>query len=170
LRRSLTTGAPEASALFYQSAVTTATAEMVSGEAVTGNYFQMLGLAPAKGRLIQAADEASSARVAVISYTLWRARLAADPNVIGTPIRIGGQPFEIIGIAPEGFDGLSIRFQTPSSVWIPLSAERGVLRERTGVCRRGRSAQAATLGARASCRWEVRARALRRSSGRRRAA
>jgi predicted permease len=122
LRRSFTTAAPEASAPFYQSAVTASTAEMVSGEAVTGNYFQLLGLAPARGRLIQAPDEDSSARVAVISHTLWRVRLAADPHVVGMPIRIGGQPFEIIGVAPEGFDGLSIRFQTPSSVWIPLSA------------------------------------------------
>lgn len=122
LKRSLTTAAPEASAPFYQSAVTPATAEMVSGEAVTGNYFQLLGLTPARGRLIQSADEATAASVAVISYTLWNARLAADPNVIGMPIRIGGQPYEIVGVAPEGFDGLSIRFQTPSSVWIPLSA------------------------------------------------
>ncbi|HEX5071070.1 MAG TPA: ABC transporter permease [Vicinamibacterales bacterium] len=116
---------PAASAVFYQSAVTPEMAELVTGEAVTGNYFSMLGLAPGQGRLIQPSDDQASTPVVVISDQLWRTRLAADPDVIGKTIRIGGAPFEIVGVAPEGFDGLSTRYQLPTGLWVPLLAMPG---------------------------------------------
>ena len=78
---------------------------------MTGTYFQTLGLVPFRGRLIQAVDDDPPARVAVVSHLVWRTRLAEDPDVVGKTIRIGGQPFEIVGVAPEGFGGLSVRFQ-----------------------------------------------------------
>lgn len=113
---------PAASAVFYQSAVTPAMAELVTGEAVTGNYFPVLGLKPAQGRLIQPSDDQTSSRVVVISDQLWRTRMAGDPTVLGKTIRIGGASFEIVGVAPEGFDGLSTRYQLPTVLWVPLLA------------------------------------------------
>jgi predicted permease len=95
-------------------------AELLTGEAVTGNYFSVLGLAPGKGRLIQPTDDSASSHVVVISDQLWRTRLASDPDVLGKSIRIGGATFEIVGVGPEDFDGLSTRYQLPTALWVPL--------------------------------------------------
>ncbi|HTX40451.1 MAG TPA: ABC transporter permease [Acidobacteriaceae bacterium] len=75
------------------------------GELVSGNYFQVLGLRPAVGRLFTAADEtAKNANpVAVLSYDYWRTHMAADPSVVGQDLLINGHPFTIVGVAPENF-------------------------------------------------------------------
>ncbi|MGB9145876.1 MAG: ADOP family duplicated permease, partial [Acidobacteriaceae bacterium] len=74
-------------------------------ELVSGNYFQVLGLRPAVGRLFTAADEtAKNANpVAVLSYDYWRTHMAADPSVVGQDLLINGHPFTIVGVAPENF-------------------------------------------------------------------
>src|SRR5688572_6782709 len=66
------------SAPFYQSMTDEQLSEAVSGEAVSGNYFSLLGLTPAAGRLIQPADDATPTRVVVISHRFWRARFQAN--------------------------------------------------------------------------------------------
>lgn len=83
------------------------TAERVWITYVSGNYFSMLGLKPAVGRLIHS-DEgrvAGADQVLVLSHTYWRQRFAADPGVIGKAVRVNGRPFTIVGVAPEGFRG-----------------------------------------------------------------
>ena len=108
LGRALTAAGPlAASAAFYQSVVNGSVSEAMPGEAVTGNYFMALGLTPVRGRLIQPADDDTPARVAVLSHQFWRTRFAADEGVVGRTVRIGGEPFEIVGVAPEGFGGLN---------------------------------------------------------------
>ncbi len=109
------------SAPFVQSLVTPSMSELVSGEAVNGAYFSTLGLSPAAGRLVQPSDDESPSRVAVVSQPFWRTRLAADPFAIGMTVRIGGQPFEIVGVAPE-FGGLTDRLQSFTDVWVPIGA------------------------------------------------
>jgi predicted permease len=76
-----------------------------NAELVSGNYFQMLGLQPAAGRLFTPADEtAKNANpVAVLAWDYWRTHLAASRDVIGQAILINGHPFTIVGVAPEGF-------------------------------------------------------------------
>ena len=110
------------SAAFYQSLTDDELSEAVSGEAVSGNYFSLLGVAPASGRLIQPADDATPVRVAVLSHRFWRTRFQANPSIAGHIIRIGGEPFEIVGVAAEGFGGLSNRLQSFTSIWVPLSS------------------------------------------------
>jgi ABC-type antimicrobial peptide transport system permease subunit len=110
------------SARFSQSLVTPALSEMVTGEAVSGNYFTALGLSPFQGRLVQLSDDAAPALVAVISHQFWQSRLGADPAALGSTLRIGGKPFEVIGIAPPGFTGLVDRIQSYTAVWVPLGA------------------------------------------------
>ena len=79
----------------------------VDGYGVTGNYFEMLGVQPEVGRLIQATDEhgPNSAPYIVLSDRLWRSTFNADPGVLGTTVTLGKNPFTVIGVAPAQFHG-----------------------------------------------------------------
>jgi predicted permease len=88
---------------------------------VSGNYFQLLGLEPALGRLIQA-DEGGRGRadaIGVLGYSTWRRRFAADRSVIGTIVRVNGQPCTIVGVAPPEFAG-TFAF-SESELYLPLN-------------------------------------------------
>lgn len=94
-------------------------AEIFVVEAVSGNYFDVLGVEPAYGRTfsVDEGDYTSGAAVAVLSHGLWSRAFAADPGVVGTTFRASGQTVTIVGIAPEGFAG-SVPLITPE-LWIP---------------------------------------------------
>ena len=81
-------------------------AEDEDAEVVSGNYFQMLGLKPAAGRLLTPQDDtAKNANpVVVLSYGYWRTHFGASRDVIGQAILINGGPFTILGVAPQNFD------------------------------------------------------------------
>jgi putative ABC transport system permease protein len=81
-------------------------AENTDAEVVSGNYFQLLGLQPALGRLFTQQDEtAKNANpVAVLSYNHWRTRFGGSPDVVGQSTLINGHPFTILGVAPQHFD------------------------------------------------------------------
>lgn len=97
--------------------------EITEAEAVTGGYFETLGLEPALGRLIGAADDrAGAAAVAVLSSRFWRARFGEDPEVLGQLIRISEQPFTIVGVVSGAFEGLDVVDPIGTTVWIPVSA------------------------------------------------
>jgi predicted permease len=74
---------------------------------VTNNFFQLMGVQPALGRLFQASDGklASADPVLVLGYSFWRTHLDGDPSVIGKNATINGHPVTIIGVAPQGFYG-----------------------------------------------------------------
>jgi predicted permease len=80
-------------------------AENEHAEVVNGNYFQLLGLKPAAGRLFNASDETAknANAVVVLTYDYWRTHFAASPSVIGQSLAINGHPFTIVGVAPENF-------------------------------------------------------------------
>jgi predicted permease len=106
----------------------------VSGYAVTGNYFDLLGVQPQVGRFIQPADEhgPNSAPYVVLSDSLWRRTFNADPRVVGTSVQLNKQPFTVVGVAPAWFHGTE-RFVWPD-YWIPILNyfERDYLEDRTG--------------------------------------
>jgi predicted permease len=79
-------------------------------ELVTGNYFQVLGLQPAVGRLIMPSDDEVQERnpVAVLSYEYWVRRFGRDRGVLNNTISINGHPFTIIGVAPAGFKSVVV--------------------------------------------------------------
>ena len=87
---------------------------------VSGNYFDMLGVQPAQGRLFHASDEhgPNSAPYIVLSDDFWRSRLGADPAIVGTTVRINKHPYTVIGIASAGFHGTDV-FLWPD-FWMPL--------------------------------------------------
>jgi predicted permease len=98
----------------------TAQAEIVRGQGVSGNFFQVLGVPAALGRTLIPADdlEGNPQPVAVISHGFWQRRFAADPSVIGKTLSFVGIPFTIVGVAPPSFFG----FQPGENpdLWWPL--------------------------------------------------
>jgi predicted permease len=97
-----------------------AASDMVWGEMVTENFFTVLQMRPAIGRLFTAADAPQGANpFAVISYDSWRSRFHGDSAVVGRVVRINGTEFTITGVAPEGFKGLRT-FGFWPEMWVPV--------------------------------------------------
>jgi predicted permease len=96
-------------------------AEDKDAEVVTGNYFQLLGLKPALGRLLTPQDDtAKNANpVLVLSYDYWRTRFAASRDVVGQTVLINGHSFTVLGVAPENFQS-AIGGYKPG-VFVPVS-------------------------------------------------
>ena len=95
--------------LFDASVAIDNTTERVDAEMVSGNYFTMLGVAPAAGRVFNSKEDDQVYRghpVAVISYAYWENRFGRDPNVVGKKIRVNDYPMTIVGVSQRGFAGL----------------------------------------------------------------
>jgi predicted permease len=92
-------------------------------QAVSGEYFQVLGVRAALGRLLQADDDtrARNEPVAVISDGFWRRRFAGDPSVISQRITVKGQSIAVIGVAPAQFFGESVG-RAPD-IWVPITMQ-----------------------------------------------
>jgi len=81
-------------------------ADVANAQAVTGNYYEVLGVPAFRGRMITYSDDNSAAPpVAVISYRYWQKRFGGNPNIIGKQINLNNVPFTIAGVAPPGFEG-----------------------------------------------------------------
>jgi predicted permease len=94
--------------------------ERVAGELVSGTYFPVLGVRAALGRTLQPDDDRTpgGSPSAVLSHAFWSSRFASDPGVIGKPLIVNGNPFTIVGIAREGFEGVEVGRAT--QVFVPL--------------------------------------------------
>ncbi len=95
--------------LFEASLAIDNTTERVDAEMVSGNFFSMLGVHPALGRVFNSKEDDQVFRghpVAVISYSYWVSRFARDPNVVGRKVRVNDYPMTIVGVSQEGFAGL----------------------------------------------------------------
>ena len=80
---------------------------MALGEVVSGNYFQVLRVTAALGRtLVPDDDRPGAPRATVISHRLWRRDYGGDPNVLGRTLLIHGQPYAVVGVAPQTFTGM----------------------------------------------------------------
>ena len=96
--------------------------QRVPGQLVTGNYFDVLGVTPHVGRLIQPADdvEPGAGTVVVLSHDLWTRRYGADPSIVGTTVQIGAEPYEVVGVTPAGFAGIESIGSRPG-VFVPAT-------------------------------------------------
>ena len=76
---------------------------------VGGNFFSLLGIKPALGRFILPSEEetAGSSPVMVLGYSYWKSRFGGDPDVIGKKVSVDGHLVTVVGVAPEGFYGLT---------------------------------------------------------------
>ncbi|MFZ0923168.1 MAG: ABC transporter permease, partial [Candidatus Acidiferrales bacterium] len=93
------------------------------GEYVSGNYFSTLGIRAFAGRVFTPQDDTEgSAPVAVISHHLWQMTYGSDPSIVGSTFDIDGHSFSIIGVAPPGFFGDTLR-SDPPDLWLPLHQE-----------------------------------------------
>ena len=77
---------------------------------VSGDFFNVLGVQPERGRLLTTADDqrGCSAPGAVISHSFWQREYGGDPNVVGRKVTLSDKPFEIIGVTPANFFGLEV--------------------------------------------------------------
>jgi predicted permease len=89
--------------------------------AVSGNYFATLGVPASLGRVFdETVDRAGTdVRLAVLDYRFWREHVGGDAAILGRTVRINGQPFAIVGVAPEGFHGPG---PERPPLWVPLAA------------------------------------------------
>ena len=78
---------------------------LATAELVSGNYFDVLGVKPAMGRLFVPADEPAQAAnpVVVLSFAYWQRRFGSDPRILNQSISINANPFTVVGVAPPGF-------------------------------------------------------------------
>jgi predicted permease len=95
-------------------------AENEDAEIVSGNYFSLLGLKPAVGRLFNDSDNTAKGAnpVVVLGYDYWKSRFNSE-QVAGKTLLINGQPFTILGVAPEGFHSAIDGYKP--GVFLPIS-------------------------------------------------
>jgi predicted permease len=105
-------------------------------EMVSGNYFDLLGVAAARGRVIRDEDNRNEDAhpVAVISHSCWQRRFGGQPNVVGQTLLFNGASYTIIGVTPAGFAGL--RLGAPAEAWVPLMMRRQLLSATTSIFER----------------------------------
>jgi predicted permease len=95
--------------------------EMVLGEMVTGNYFDIMSVQPALGRTFVPEEDATPGThpVIVVSDRFWRTRYGADPGLVGGEIRLNGRPYSVIGVAPSDFKG-RVAPGIGTDFWVPF--------------------------------------------------
>jgi predicted permease len=101
--------------------------EFAGVEYVSGNYFSLLGVAPAMGRLFTDADNRTPKAhpLAVLSYEFWRNRFNADPGILGGTVVVNNQPLKVIGVARPGFRGIEVEHH--ADVWVPCMMYDGAI-------------------------------------------
>jgi predicted permease len=99
-------------------------AEVVWGELVSANYFDVMGVRPMLGRgFLPEEDRTPNAHpVVVLSHSLWQRRFKKDHNIVGQNVYLNGQPFTVIGVMPESFLGSIFFFR--EAFWVPLMMEQ----------------------------------------------
>ena len=124
-------------------------AERVFAGTVTFNYFEALGVPAAAGRVFSAGDgeQPGEGSVVVLSHDFWVRRFNSDRAAVGRPLQINGEPFVAVGVAREGFRGMSV---AAPDVWIPAAADAAQLmtggRLKPGVSRAQAAAELNAIG------------------------
>ncbi len=86
---------------------------------VSGGYFPTLGVSPFMGRMLSPQDDTGAGNtVAVLSYGYWNDRLGGDSAVLNQPVRVNGQLFTVVGVAPKGFSGTTLGDEP--DIYVPL--------------------------------------------------
>ncbi|MBX7220582.1 MAG: ABC transporter permease [Blastocatellia bacterium] len=100
--------------------------DRITGNLVSGNYFEVLGVRPAVGRAFRPEEDQkpNAVPVVVISYGFWQTRMGANPNVIGQTIHLNRHPFTVVGVAPRDFSGTYTGLVC--DVWVPIMMQEAV--------------------------------------------
>ena len=95
--------------------------ERVAAELVSGDYFGVLGVVPSLGRAFTKDDDRNpgSHLVTVLSHGYWKRRFGSDPKIVGQTLHLNGHPMTVIGVAPQGFNGIEVG--AAPDVFVPLT-------------------------------------------------
>lgn len=110
--------------------------ELVAAELVSGNYFDVLGVSAAAGRMLVSSDDAvkEGSLVAVLSYDYWKTRFASSRDVVNQTLLVNGHPFTIVGVAAQGFssaiDGYTPKVFVPMTMKLQVTPDRDDLEDR----------------------------------------
>ena len=101
--------------------------DLVAAELVSGNYFDVLSLRPAMGRLFVASDDLKpdANPVVVLSFSYWRRRFGSDPGIVNQSILVNGHPFNVVGVAPPGFH--SVVMGDMPDIFVPMMMQAQVM-------------------------------------------
>jgi putative ABC transport system permease protein len=97
----------------------------VQGETVSADLFPLLGVQPILGRAFLQKEDEPGNRVVILGHDLWQRRFGGDRGIVGKPITLDGQQYQVIGVMPPRFT-YPIRFSNPPELWVPMS----ILREK----------------------------------------
>ena len=108
----------------------TGQAESVKALRVSPNLFPLLGVQPLMGRFFASdEDKTGNEHVVILSYGLWQRRFGGNPDIVGHPITLQGQPFTVAGVMPAGFQFAPF-WVTKAELWVPLAlGQRAASRE-----------------------------------------
>jgi predicted permease len=102
--------------------------QTVQGAYVGGNFFPVLGVKPAIGRLIGSEDDRTGdpSAVAVVSWSYWKSRFNLDPAILGKRMIVDDVPVTVVGVAPRRFSGLQV--ESGQDVWLPFALQSTIVR------------------------------------------
>jgi predicted permease len=105
-------------------------AQVVFGQLVSGNYFDLLGVRAAVGRTFGPREDEVPGRdpVVVLSHAFWMKRYAGDPKAVGQTLTLNGAPYTIVGVTPPEYKGLDVGVRP--EVWVPMAMNKQV---KTGI-------------------------------------
>jgi len=107
------------------TAVWRAASERAEGELVSGNYFDVLSVRPALGRVFNAADDRTPGGhpIAVLSYGYWQRRFGGDPRILNETITVNGHPLTIVGVSDRRFTGIQVGRSVDIMIPIMMKAQ-----------------------------------------------
>ena len=96
--------------------------KQILGMMVSANYFDVLGVKPATGRMFYPDEDQKPGanNVAILSYFLWKTQFGSDPGIAGKNLTLNGFSYTVIGVAPQNFKG-TINLLPPDEIWVPVS-------------------------------------------------
>src|SRR5688572_7732303 len=94
-------------------------AETVSRQWVTSGFFSVLGVNPIAGRIFVPSDNQNKVEAVVLSEAFWEARFGRDPRIIGSSLRLDGDPYTVVGVVPKGF-----QLSGQTSIWALTHIDR----------------------------------------------
>jgi hypothetical protein len=110
-------------------------AERVNGELVSATYFPLVGLKPLLGRVFDLVDDRAknTPRHVILGYGYWQRRFGGDRQVLGRDLKVNGTAYQIIGVLPPGFKGLT----DEAEIWLPVSMSNDLFGNPRFLDRRG---------------------------------
>src|SRR5271170_8128151 len=99
-------------------------------ELVSGNYFDVLGVRPAAGRLFVQSDDVqpNANPIIVLGYGYWQRRFGSDPQVVGQSVLVNGQPFAVVGVTPPSFQ--SVQMGYAPDIFVPITMKKAIIPDR----------------------------------------